>query len=384
MTTNGVLTMLADFDGTNGNGSLPQPTLILGSDSNFYGTCYHGGNEDNGTVFRLTTNGLMTVLVDFNGMKGSSPNGLVLGPDGNFYGTTAWGGSSNLGTVFRLTTDGQLLTLASFTEQIHSTGANPMAGLVLGRDGNFYGTTSQGGLGWGTVFKVAPDGSLTKLADFDHINGANPEDFLVQGDDGDFYGTTKNGGSGGSGTVFQVTTNGVLTALVSLPYTVSWTYQGGLVLGNDGTFYGTTFGDNGPVSTNFGSVFKVTANGVLTRLVEFTGTNGANPVTGLVLATDGNLYGTTFSDEPGGGGTIFRFVMLRLSGMARQPAGSFLLTGAGPPNEAYRLWAGTDFSLPFTSWMHVTNGCFDSDGNLSCTDDNAATHSSRFYRISVP
>jgi uncharacterized repeat protein (TIGR03803 family) len=144
VTTNGVLTTLADFDGTNGHGGLPQPTLILGSDSTLYGTCYHGGSEDNGTVFRLTTNGLMTVLVDFTRMKGSGPNGLVLGLDGNFYGTTAWGGSSNLGTVFRLTTDGQLLTLASFTEQIHGTGANPMAGLVLGGDGNFYGTTSQG------------------------------------------------------------------------------------------------------------------------------------------------------------------------------------------------------------------------------------------------
>jgi hypothetical protein len=123
---------------------------------------------------------------------------------------------------------------------------------------------------------------------------------------------------------------------------------------------------------------------VLTKLIEFIGTNGENPVTGLVFGTDGNLYGTTFSDEPGGGGTIFRLVMPRLSGMARQPAGSFLLTGTGPANEAYRLWAGTDFSLPFTSWRRVTNGFFESNGNLSCTDVSATTNSSRFYRISVP
>jgi len=127
-----------------------------------------------------------------------------------------------------------------------------------------------------------------------------------------------------------------------------------------------------------------TRRGVQALLVEFTGTDGANPVAGLVLGTDGNLYGTTSSGGSGGGGTIFRLVMPRLSRLARQPAGNFLLTGTGPANEPYRLWAGTDFSLPFTSWTRVTNGFFDSNGNLSCTDVSATTNTSRFYRISVP
>jgi uncharacterized repeat protein (TIGR03803 family) len=141
---------------------------------------------------------------------------------------------------------------------------HPAARLIQGKDGKFYGTTALGGrYGLGTVFQVTTNGVLTTLADFDGTNGTGglPQSTLVLGSDNKFYGTSYHGGSEDNGTVFQVTTNGVLTPLVSLPHTVPWTYQGGLVLGNVGTFYDTTFGDNGPASTNFGSVFQVTANG---------------------------------------------------------------------------------------------------------------------------
>src|SRR5438132_6299867 len=290
VTTNGILKTLTDFDGINGRGELRQPGLVLGSDGNFYGTSYHGGRDDNGTAFQMTPSGELTVLVEFTGTNGSGPNELVLGSDGNFYGTTMFGGSSNLGTVFRLTTNGVLSILGSFTQQNYRNGAYPAAGLVLGRDGNLYGTTSWGGdYGSGTVFQITPDGVFTKLADFDHMNGAIPEANLVQGNDGNFYGTTKSGGSRDYGTVFRVTTNGVLTSLVSLTFTKNWTPQAGLILGNDGNFYGTTYGDNSVGRTNLGTVFQVTSNGVLTTLVEFSGTNGAYPAAELLLGKDGNL-----------------------------------------------------------------------------------------------
>ena len=115
------------------------------------------------------------------------------GPDGSFYGTTLYGGTNgNNGTVFRLTTNGTLTTLYQFSG---NDGANPCAGLIQGSDGNLYGTTSQGGLGGdGTVFQISTNGILTTLVWFDWSNGANPEAPLIQAKDGSFYGTTYQGG----------------------------------------------------------------------------------------------------------------------------------------------------------------------------------------------
>src|SRR5207249_200654 len=110
--------------------------------------------------------------------------------------------NSNKGTVFQVTTNGMLTSLASFT---NANGANPAAGLVQGSDGNFYGTTYSGGSGGkGTVFQVTTSGELTTLASFDTTNGANPYGGLVQGNDGNFYGTTGKGGAGGSGAIFRI------------------------------------------------------------------------------------------------------------------------------------------------------------------------------------
>lgn len=112
---------------------------------------------------------MLTTLVSFNGANGAGPEAvLVLGNDGNFYGTTAYGGSSDFGTVFKMTTGGGLTSLISFN---NTNGRTPRAGLVLGRDGHFYGTTSDGGPGeGGTIFRLVisaftsvarqPDGSV--------------------------------------------------------------------------------------------------------------------------------------------------------------------------------------------------------------------------------
>ena len=108
-------------------------------------------------MFRVTTNGALTTLVSFTGNNGANPGAnpygsLTLGNDGNFYGTTFNGGSSGYGTIFKMTTNGVLTNLVSFTS---STGINPSA-LTLGNDGNFYGTTYSGGSGgYGTVFRFA-------------------------------------------------------------------------------------------------------------------------------------------------------------------------------------------------------------------------------------
>jgi uncharacterized repeat protein (TIGR03803 family) len=164
--TNGTLKTLVNFDGTN-NGVSPKGGLTLGPDGNLYGTTsasylllytvFPGFTitipSGNGTIFRVTTNGVLTNLVDFdNYTAGINPAAsLTLGQDGNFYGTTYSGGSSGVGTVFEVTTNGTLTTLVNFN---NTNGAYPLAGLTFGPDNNLYGTASSGGAGVnGTVFE---------------------------------------------------------------------------------------------------------------------------------------------------------------------------------------------------------------------------------------
>lgn len=116
----------------------------------------------------------VTILADFDGTNGQSPftENLVQGKDGNLYGTTLYGGANGDGTVFKVTPSGMLTSLHSFTG---TDGENPYAGLVLGIDGNFYGTTYQGGtFGDGTVFKITPAGKFTTLHNFDNTDGGFP------------------------------------------------------------------------------------------------------------------------------------------------------------------------------------------------------------------
>ena len=133
---------------------------------------------------------MLTTLSSLPSATGRYPYaGLVQGTDGNFYGTTSKGGANNHGSVFKITPTGALTTLYSFSG---SDGAYPYANLVQGTDGNFYGTTYQGGTGggYGTVFRITPAGTLTTQYTFRIVDGANPMAGLVQGTDGNFYGTT--------------------------------------------------------------------------------------------------------------------------------------------------------------------------------------------------
>jgi uncharacterized repeat protein (TIGR03803 family) len=182
---------------------------------------------------------------------------------------------------------------------------------VQGRDGNFYGTTRQGGTNnSGTVFKISSDGALTSLYSFGSANsGYFPQTGLVQGSDGYLYGTTADGGSNNDGTVYKISTTGTLTTLHSFTYgNDGGTPWAGLVQGSDGYFYGTTVG--GGTNDN-GTVFKISTNGVLTSLYSFTGDkDGEWPEAGLVEGSDGSFYGTTYNAGVGGAGTVFRLTIV--------------------------------------------------------------------------
>jgi len=234
------------------------------------------------------------VLAAFGSPGPQNPQAsLVQGADGNFFGTTSSGGDANAGTVFQLTTAGVLTQIYAFTGG--ADGGNPTANLVQGADHNFYGMTTSGGAGGvGTIFHVTSSGSLTVLYSFTGgTDGANPNGGLMRGADGSFYGTTSSGGGFGAGTVFHISSSGVF----SLLYTFTGGADGGspfagLIQGADGNFYGTA-SSGGPSSA--GTVFQMTPAGSLRSVYAFTGgSDGGYPIGGVIEATDGNFYGTTY------------------------------------------------------------------------------------------
>ena len=271
VTPSGVLTTLYNFCPQSGCPDGYDPAgLVQGADWDFYGTTYLGGQSSPyclegggcGTVFKITPDGTLTILHNFGGVDGGNPEGaLVQGTDGNFYGTTQRGGGNygctdygvGCGTVFKITPAGTLTTLYSFCSQyvdgICIDGFWPYAGLAMGLDGSFYGTTYYGGNeayneGEGTIFKITPSGELTTLYVFGNTgSGSGPEAALTLGNDGNFYGTTVfTTFGGGSGTIFQMTPSGTLTTLHEFDLIVgNWT-TAALIQDTNGTFYGTTAG----------------------------------------------------------------------------------------------------------------------------------------------
>jgi uncharacterized repeat protein (TIGR03803 family) len=375
VTTNGALTSLVSFADTNGLD--PQAGLTLGNDGNFYGTTVNGGtNGGFGTVFRITTNGLLTSLYSFaNNNNGAFPySSLTLGSDGNFYGTTYLGGSNSVGTVFKVTTNGVLTPLVSFAV---TNGANPHAGLTLGSDGNFYGTTALGGTngGYGTVFKVTTNGLLTSLVSFNDTNGTYPRALLIAGNDGNFYGTTYYGGTNSLGTVFRVGTNGAFASLMSFNLTNGANPIAGLTLGSDGSFYGTTSSGG---SSNLGTVFELTTNGVLTTLATFTSTNGANSYAGLTPGSDGNFYSTTASGGSGNG-TVLKLIVPPTLGVGPVSNQVFLGVLNGLVRPSLQIQATTNLT---TGWSVLTNLVF-TNGAGQFFDPATATIPQRFYRAMV-
>jgi uncharacterized repeat protein (TIGR03803 family) len=232
-----------------------------------------------------------TALHFFNQTDGSAstyPALLAQGRDGNLYGTTSGGGTTPYGTVFKMTPSGSITTLHTFNS---TDGATPVSGLTLGTDGNFYGTTETGGTSnFGTIFKITPSGTLTTLYNFTgSTDGSYPVTPPVQGKSGAFYGTTYFGGT------YSITSTGSFKALPGL---VGGRSYGPLLLASDGNFYGTTADVN--------TVFRLTPTGAVTPIYAFDGTHGLNPYGGLVQGSDGLLYGTTTGGGTGGGGVVFK------------------------------------------------------------------------------
>jgi uncharacterized repeat protein (TIGR03803 family) len=299
--------VLHNFGTKSGDGTNPSYSGIVaqGRDGNIYSTTGNGGTYNLGTVFKITPAGKLSVIYSFDGPHGAEPyGGLTLGTDGNFYGAAFAGGKFSYGTVFEITPGGSLTVLFNFTGG--NDGSNPHAAPIEGTDGNFYGTTRTGGknIYYGTIYKITPSGKLTTLYSFDVTpHGDYPVAPLVQGTDGNFYGTTVNGGASNQGIVFRITPSGKLTVLYSFGTTGSEPYSP-IIQATDGNFYGTTALGG---SVGVGIVFKLTPAGNLTVLYNFANGGGPSvPYAGLVQATDGYFYGNTYQGGTKSDGAVFR------------------------------------------------------------------------------
>jgi uncharacterized repeat protein (TIGR03803 family) len=361
---------LASFTGA--NGAAPQGSLVQGTDGNLYGTTYGGGSntsycgsEGCGTVFKISPSGALTTLYSFCAQNGCTDgmfpySGLLLATDGNFYGTTTKGGAGGWGTVFKITPDGSFTSLLSFCPQGPPCvdAGYPIAPLIQGGNGDFYGTTNLGGQGFGgngfgTVFKMTASGTLTILHSFcfdlNCTDGAYPRAPLIQTANGNFYGTASLGGTDycsydqGCGTIFEITPEGQLTTLQALNSANGAYPYAGLVQATDGYLYGTTFGGGGTPKLcmqGCGTVFKISPSGLLRVLQKLDITDGAKPYDALIQATDGNLYGTTYGDEPASNdGTIFE------------------ITPQGSLTTLYSFY-GTSSGYPEGGLFQATNGRF--------------------------
>jgi uncharacterized repeat protein (TIGR03803 family) len=287
-------------DGTVPNdGAYPSGPLIQASNGNFYGTTSGTAlNPDgSGTIFQMPLGGTVSIVHTFVSPN-LNPSDALLFYNNDLIGTSIVGGDtkngtqSGYGTVFSTTLSGQTKFLNTFPPAPGS-GVNPGGSLVLGPDGDLYGTTNNGGANSrGIAYKIDPTtGKVTVLYSFTTYSASGA---LLLGQDGNFYGITK------AAVIFKMTPAGVVTNL----YTFSGiTYgQGPLIQDSAGNFYGAT-GLNGTYSD--GTVFKMTPQYTVTILHSFDGnSDGGDPYT-PVIGPDGNLYGTAADQGKNDGGTIY-------------------------------------------------------------------------------
>jgi uncharacterized repeat protein (TIGR03803 family) len=391
ITPSGAYTKLYEFAYENDGGN-PSGSLVEDKNGNLYGTTYDAGLNGYGTVFQLSPSGALTTLHAFNYNDGASPaGGLIFGKGGALYGTTSGGGAhGNGGTIFRMTTAGVLTTLFNFN---YADGLYPVGNLLADKDGNLYGVTYGGGYTGGdfssqagTAFAFVPGIAFLPGYDFStptggppptNYDGANPYAGLIRDNTGNLYGTTSAGGAYGYGTVFVIRPVGTTFGrqFITLHSFTNGDDGGNpfgdLRIGKDGALYGTAGygGTNGN-----GTIFRLTPDGgTFTTLYNFSATNssfintdGVAPSAGLTIGPDGNFYGTASGGGAYGGGTIFKLTMT--------PVISSFAPQSGPVGTQVTL-TGVNFTETTSVKLGSASAAFtiNSDTSLTVTIPAGAT-----------
>ncbi len=345
----GAPTVLASFDGTDGQG--PSGDLTLNG-STLYGMTIEGGANNEGTIFSIpATGGTPTVLASFNGTNGSDPHGSLTLSGSTLYGMTSSGGVNGEGTIFAIpVTGGTPTTLLSFNG---TDGGGPNGSLTLSGS-TFYGMTGYGGAnGDGTIFSIpVTGGTPTTLLSFNGTDGRYPSGSLTLSGS-TLYGMTNGGGTNGEGTVFSIpVTGGSATTLLSFNGTNGEQPTGDLTL-NGSTLYGTTsYGG----ANNDGIIFSIpVTGGSPTTLLSFNGANGSNPGGSLTLIGS-TLYGMAGEGGASGDGTAFSMNTL----------------GVGPAGTTDQTFTLGGSAVTVDSGVTVTSGDTDITGaSMTITNDQS-------------
>jgi uncharacterized repeat protein (TIGR03803 family) len=355
------------------DGALPYAALFRDGQGNLYGTttmggtgpCFNGSVHGCGTVFKVDTNAVETILHSFQGGDdGQNPYGpVVVDLAGNIYGATVSGGLYGAGIVFKLDPAGNLTVLHNFAGA--PDGANPYGGLILDAVGNLYGVTNLGGSsacvnagGCGTVFKIDSLGVETVLYRFrSGTDGQNPYGNLWRDATGNLFGTTYRGGTGcgsggGCGTVFRIDSHGNETVLYSFRGGADGSGpEAGVVGDNLGNLYGTTaIGGFDNCPGGCGTVFKIDTSGDESILYRFTGKrDGYLPNVALIRDSNGNLFGTTPRGGLGAGNV-------------------YSVTSSGTFKSIYTFRSGSSYGSVIEDSAGNLYGTTNGGGNGACFD----------------
>jgi uncharacterized repeat protein (TIGR03803 family) len=307
----------------------------LDSEGNLYGTAGFGGAHNVGDVYKLTASGQQTVLHSFCSLKncadGSAPSGagVIIDSQGNLYGTTLYGGASSngktttsgAGVVYKVDTSGNETVLYNFCSLANcADGSLPLGPLLMDSEGNLYGTTANGGTnggmssGDGVVYKLTPSGQETVLCSFGSAScpdGTTPTGGVVSDSEGNLYGTTSKGGAHSKGVAYKLAASGQQTVLYNFcsqggKLCTDGEEPGRVVRDSEGNLYGSA-SDGTIANPGNGLVFELSASGAETVLCSFGSAScpGVGP-SGVILDSEGNLYGTTSSGGANGGGLVFK------------------------------------------------------------------------------
>ena len=285
----------------------PEDNIVQGRDGNMYGVGVSCGTFGTGAVYKISPTGTESVVFNFPSTWSSCFSGLTVGSDGNFYGTCFTTPTGN-GSIFQVTPAGV------FTDKHDFTGTNgdtePVYGPIQATDGNFYGVTGYDPFTCGNVYKLTSAGVYTNLHTFSGSD-CGPASSLFQGSDGNLYGTLYTCAlTSSQGCVYKISTAGVFKEIYGFATSAGYAPCTGVIQAKNGSLYGAT---NNGAANSFGSIYKLTTAGVYTDLHDFNNTTdatcGANvgrTQVNLLQVTDGNFYGVNGKNGPSGGGSIYK------------------------------------------------------------------------------